>query len=90
MGYYYNYGPYQMFNFGWVLVVIFWLLIIWGIIALIKMAAYKGHYHGHMMSMKNDSETKREDRSLSILKERYAKGEINKDEYEDRKKVLMS
>ena len=52
---------------------IFWLIIIlWAI----------------RTSRKNAGQQTKEDNALEILKKRFAKGEITKDEYEDMKKTL--
>jgi putative membrane protein len=61
---------------GGVLNVLLWVLLIMLIIRLIRGRRYLGHWmHGRS--------------ALDILKERYAKGEINKEEYEEKKKDLM-
>jgi putative membrane protein len=39
-------------------------------------------------SRKNTNQQAKEDGSLEILKKRFAKGEITKDEYEEIKKIL--
>ena len=75
---YYNNGFGGMFGFGGIFMIVFWGLVIWGIYALIRGGIQAGS-SGH----------KEEDRALSILKERYAKGDITKEEFEEKKSVLL-
>ena len=62
---------------GGIGMLLFWILIIVGVIFLIKGALRE--------EKKNKAET-----PLDILKKRYAKGEIDKKEYEEKKKELSS
>ena len=77
--YYYGMmGPGTMSGYGWgwlmpIFMIIFWGLVIWGIVALIR--------HAGSSSGKADS-------AIEVLKQRYAKGEINKEEFEQKKKDL--
>ena len=73
-----NLGLTSMGGFGWIFMVLWWILIIAGIVALIKW----------LMSQSRGSDS-REKSALEILKERYAKGEIDKKEFEERKKDLI-
>lgn len=59
--------------------LVFWGFVVWGIIALAR-----GGGHHHVEAMHGS------DSSLEILKRRYASGEINKDEYEQKKKDILS
>ena len=68
--------------FGSILMVIFWIIIIWAVVAFIKAAT---HHEGRGGMYKNWGH----DRSLDILKERYAKGEITQEEFEKMKKILQ-
>lgn len=92
MGNYYNNmmgyggGSWMGFGLGWIFMLIFWGLIIWGIIALVRY--YSGNSHNCCGRKHEDGERKKNS-VLEILKERYAKGEINKDEFEAKKKDLM-
>ena len=76
-------GPGVMGGFGWmwlmpIFFIIFWGLVIWGIVALVR---------GLSGSRGSDSSTT--DSALEVLKKRYARGEINKEEYEEKKKDLV-
>lgn len=67
--------------FGWgaggaLMMVFFWIFIIFLVVWLIK-EVKGGHFNEH-----------RSKSALDILKERYAKGEIDKKEFDEKKKDL--
>ncbi len=65
------------FGLGWIFMIIFWILLILGVIALMRYIAGTGN------------NTKGQDKTpIDILKERYAKGEITKKEFEEMKKDI--
>jgi putative membrane protein len=67
-------GFWMIFN------MIFWLLIIVGIIFLIIWAVNK---------TREVEKKPKEESALDILKNRYAGGEINREEFEEKKKDLL-
>ena len=75
-------GPSMMGGFGWgwlpLLVVVFWGLIIWGIVAAVRGA-----------SSRRSGGTPTTESALEVLKLRYARGEIKKREYEEKKRELV-
>ena len=77
-------GPAMMggLGFGWfmpALAIVFWGLVIWGIVALVRFMISSG---GNTASIRSTS-------AIEILKGRYARGEISKEEFEDKKKDLL-
>lgn len=60
------------------MMVLFWIAVIVGIAFAVRYFVRQAHQPG------------REDSSLEILKKRYAKGEIGKEEYEEKRKHLES
>jgi putative membrane protein len=70
-----------MWGFGWVFMVLFWALIVFGAAALAKWLFFKGNPGGSGTPGRN---------SLDILKERYARGEITRDQYAQMRRDLES
>lgn len=79
-------GPGMMnwgYGAGWlmgIINIVFWVAVIIGVIYLIKWLSSSSKQKGQ--------EGKSGDMALDILRERYAKGDISKEEFEEKKKVL--
>ncbi|NIU15824.1 MAG: hypothetical protein GWN76_17930 [candidate division Zixibacteria bacterium] len=58
--------------------IIFWILVVIGIVFLIK------------YTVDRTSSRSEEPSAMDVLKRRYASGEISKEEYEEKKKELIS
>ena len=76
--------PWGMGGFGGLMMIpmiVFWGLVIWALVWLVRGAGGSG--------MSHSENTGHHDSAMDILKSRYARGEINKQEYEDKKKDLV-
>jgi len=60
---------------GWLFMIIFWAFVILGIIYLLKLVI--------------GAEKQKGETSLEVLKKRYVKGEITKEEFEEKKKDII-
>jgi putative membrane protein len=69
------------FGGGWMM-ILWWVLIIVAIIALVRW--------GISSSAGMRGQNQQSKSALDILKERYARGEIDKQEYEEKKRNLQS
>lgn len=77
--------PWMMgWAFGWmwfmpVFMIAFWGLVIWAVVAVVQ---------GISRTSGTGPAASREEPALEILKRRYARGEISKEEYEEKKREL--
>ena len=82
MEHYYGGGYGFMGGFGFFFMILFWGLIVWAIIAGVRMLS-GGHGHScHGGSHGDDA--------MKTLRERYAKGEITKEQFDQMKKDLAA
>ena len=68
--------------FGMSFMMIFWILLIVGLVFLIKWLV--------QTTSRGREEIQSGSRAIEILKERYARGELNKQEFEEKKQDILS
>jgi putative membrane protein len=76
-----HFGWWGFHGFGWILMILWWGLILAGLVFLLRwlfLAASKGSAKGQ-----------REDKAVEILRQRYARSEIGKEEFEEKHKDLQ-
>ena len=82
-----GHGPGMMgwgYGMGWIgmiIMAVFWIAVIVGIVFLIRWLVLSTRAEGHKAPSENSA--------LEILRKRYARGEINKEEFEEKKKDLI-
>jgi putative membrane protein len=69
--------------FGPLFMIIFWVVIIWAIIAVVR-----AFTNGHPCGGHREHRGHEEDQAMKTLRDRYAKGEISKEQFEQMKKDL--
>ncbi len=74
-----SFGGWGM-GFGFIFMLLFWGLVILGIVALIRW----------LMTQSSSSRSSRDKSPLEIVQEHYARGEIDREEYEQKKRDLGS
>lgn len=77
MGYYH-------FGFGGLFMWVFWVFLFWIIFGFVRGGCWNGSCHGRSFGHKDDT-----DQAMAILKERFAKGEISKEEFEEKRRALL-
>lgn len=65
-------------GFGFIFMLLFWGLVILGVVALIRW----------LLTQSSPNRSSRDKTPLEIVQERYARGEIDRDEYEQKKRDL--
>jgi len=68
------------FGFGGVVMILFWIVIIGAVVVLVRALA-GGHWGGGQIGGGRSAR--------QVLDERFARGEIDRDEYEEKRRLLQ-
>lgn len=68
-------------DFGMLLMLVFWVLIIGGVVLLVKWLVDQGRQGGAPASGRESA--------LDVLRNRYARGEIDREEFQAKKRDLL-
>jgi putative membrane protein len=81
-----NWGEFSGWGmgFGFLFMILFWVLVILGIVALIRWLMRESQAGRDQ----NGRARPRDKTALEIVQERYARGEIDREEYEQKKRDL--
>jgi len=63
---------------GWIMMVVFWGLVIAGIVALVRVVGDRSQ----------STQTSRPENPVEILRRRYAAGELTKEQFEEMKRTV--
>jgi putative membrane protein len=67
-------------GFGWISMILFWALVVFAIVAIVRW----------LMPQPLGGASHRDRTPLEVLQERYARGEIDREEYEQKRQDLAS
>lgn len=84
---YWNYDLGYGMNSGFSILGFVFQVLFWGLVVMLIVRLFKSSHSSHCCHGGDEVEME-EDKSLLIAKERYAKGEIDKKEFEQLKKDL--
>ncbi|HKJ71827.1 MAG TPA: SHOCT domain-containing protein [Gammaproteobacteria bacterium] len=79
----YGHDGFWMWGFGGIFMILFWILVILAIAALVRWLAVTGSHAGGGPGSGGGRR-----RALEVLEERYARGEIEREEYLQKKEDL--
>lgn len=88
MMHYWFYGPGYDVSPGFSILGFIFQVIFWGLIIMLIVKLFKHSHSSSCCHGNGEIDEVSEDRSLEIVRERYAKGEITKKEFEQLKKDL--
>lgn len=74
-------------GWGWGIVGMLMMTVFWGAVILLFVYALRGSILRSDQS--STTPLPQQDRALSVLQERYARGEIDRDEFEERRRTLQ-
>lgn len=84
---YFGGGYGYMGGFGFFFMFLFWVLVIWAIVAFVGMMSRHHNQNGHSCC---GGSKEKEDDAIGVLRTRYAKGEITKEQFDQMKKDLSA
>ncbi len=81
-----SWGHMGDWGWGWGIFSMLMMTVFWGAVLLLVFYALRGA--ASRGNQTTETFARQEDRALSILQERYARGEITRDEFEERRRML--